>query len=152
MDCRAYHPERDKEAARRIWREIGWLEKEREKESVIDEFLAAGRAWVAELDGSVECLVSTGAGTIRYLDADAPWRGVAGEYAVTFGPESSAEPGREKSLPVMEASVGAFTRMWMGVGSPSGVSISDDLTAPPELLARLDGLLHLPPPKTDWEF
>jgi len=85
------------------------------------------------------------------LDADAPWRGVAGAYRVTLGPTSHAEPGADAALPTLSASVGAFSRMWLGVQPASGLSYTDDLAGPADLLARLDALLRLPAPKLEWE-
>ena len=87
-----------------------------------------------------------------YLDADAAWRGVAGDYVITFGPASGAEPGRDPSLPTLTASVGAFTRMWLGVRPASGLAVTDELAGPPELLEALDWALRLPQPKPDWDF
>ena len=46
-----------------------------------------------------------------YLDENASWRGVGGEYVVSLGPESSAKAGADVRLPTLSASVGAFTRM-----------------------------------------
>jgi len=87
-----------------------------------------------------------------YLDEDAPWRGLAGEYVVTLGVESSARPGADGRLPTLSASVGAFSRMWLGVRPASGLAYTDDLSGPPELLTRLDRVLCLPQPKTEWDF
>jgi len=70
MGFRAYEPDRDKDAVCRIWREVGWLEK---KEEILDIFISAGRAMVAEAGGSAECLVLTEPGTMRYLDTDLPF-------------------------------------------------------------------------------
>lgn len=80
------------------------------------------------------------------------WRGVAGDYIVEFGPESSAEPGHDASLPTLQAGVGAFTRLWLGVQPASGLAVTDDLAGPAELLAALDRILCLPDPKPDWDF
>lgn len=88
----------------------------------------------------------------RFLPDDAPWRGVAGTYRVTFGPTSSAVPGEDPALPTMRASVNAFTRLWLGVAPPSGLAVSDDLDASDELLDQLDTTLRLPRPVTDWDF
>ncbi len=87
-----------------------------------------------------------------YLDEQAPWHGLAGEYVVTLGMESGARPGMDPALPTLRASAGAFSRLWLGVRPASGLSCTDDLTGPPELLAQLDQLLCLPPPLPDWEF
>jgi len=86
-----------------------------------------------------------------YLDADAPWRGVAGDYVVTLGRESQAEKGVDASLPTMEASVGAFTRLWLGILPATSLAVADDLTAPPHLLEELENVLNLPPMQVDWD-
>jgi hypothetical protein len=88
----------------------------------------------------------------RFLDDDAPWRGVAGDYIITLGPRSGAERGCDDALPTMIASVSAFTRLWLGVGPATGLAITDDLSAPADLLEELDTALRLPPPQPDWEF
>jgi hypothetical protein len=80
------------------------------------------------------------------------WRGVAGRYVVTLGPESHAEKGADPALPTLTAPVGAFTRVWLGVRPASGLAVTDDVTAPPDLLARLDEILCLPEPKADLDF
>jgi len=86
------------------------------------------------------------------LPADAPWRGVAGDYVVTLGPSSGAEAGADPALPTLSASVGAFTRMWLGVRPASGLAITDDIRGPRELLEKLDATLRLPDPRPDWDF
>ncbi|MBN1978340.1 MAG: GNAT family N-acetyltransferase [Anaerolineae bacterium] len=87
----------------------------------------------------------------RFLDDDAPWRGLAGDYVVTLGPSSGAEPGTGAGLPTLTASVGAFTRMWLGARPATGLAMTDDLAGPQELLEALDWALRLPDPKLDWE-
>ncbi|MDY7107837.1 MAG: GNAT family N-acetyltransferase [Planctomycetota bacterium] len=88
----------------------------------------------------------------RFLDDDAAWRGVAGDYIVTLGPESGAERGTDAALRTMTASVAAFTRLWLGVGPATGLALTDDLAAPAELLEELDTVLRLPSPQPDWDF
>jgi GNAT superfamily N-acetyltransferase len=89
---------------------------------------------------------------VRFLDDDAPWRGIAGDYVVTLGPSSGAEIGADASLPTLTASVGAFTRLWLGVRPASGLAVTDELSGPPELLNALDWALRLPAPQPDWDF
>jgi len=86
------------------------------------------------------------------LDADTPWHGISGQYVVTLGPESSAEPGIDEHLPTLTASVGAFTRLWLGVRPATGLAVTDDLDGLPELLSALDEILRLPVPNIGWEF
>jgi hypothetical protein len=86
-----------------------------------------------------------------YLDGN-DWRGVGGEYIVNLGRESSAEVGQSGDLPTLTASVGAFTRMWLGVQPARGLAATDSLSGPPSLLQSLDHALRLPMPRSDWLF
>ena len=88
----------------------------------------------------------------RFLPADAPWRGIAGEDVVTLGPSSSTRTGTDPSLPTLTASVGAFSRLWLGVRSATSLSYTDKLVGPQELLEALDRTLRLPSPCLDWDF
>jgi len=87
-----------------------------------------------------------------YLESDAPWHGVAGDYVVTLGPSSRAVPGRDSDLPTLTATVNAFTRLWLGVRPATGLSFTDVLEGPRELLEQLDAILRLPEPQLDWDF
>lgn len=88
----------------------------------------------------------------RYLDHDAPWKGISGSYHLVLGPQSSAQPGVDETLPTLKASVGAFTRMWLGVLPATGLSVTDELTGSSDLLAALDAAFRLPRPSPDWDF
>ena len=88
----------------------------------------------------------------RFLDDDAPWRGLSGDYVITLGPSSGAEVGIDDALPTLTASVGAFTRLWLGVRPTTGLAVTDALSGPPALLEALDWALRLPDPKPDWDF
>jgi hypothetical protein len=87
----------------------------------------------------------------RHLDGR-QWQGVAGDYAVTLGAQSNARRGEFPGAPTLEASVGAFTRLWLGVRSASSLALTDDLAAQPSLLAELDRVLRLPTPCFGWNF
>ena len=88
----------------------------------------------------------------RYLPDDAPWRGIGLEYVVTLGKSSGAEVGSDSALPTLTASVGAFTRLWLGVRPATALHITDDLDGPRELLEELNWTLRLPAPETGWDF
>jgi hypothetical protein len=88
----------------------------------------------------------------QYLDGNAPWRGVGGDYVVSLGASSGAERGVDPALPTLTATVNAWTRMWLGVRPATGLAVTDDVSGPPELLQQLDGVLRLPDPKPDWDF
>jgi len=86
------------------------------------------------------------------LDEKAPWYGLSGNYVITLGPSSGAEPGIDKTLPILMTSVGSFTRMWLGIRPATGLAVTDQLSGPQELLEKLDWILRLPDPKFDWDF
>jgi len=89
----------------------------------------------------------------KYLKPSDEWQGLAGKYSVTLGPDSSIAEGFKEGLPLMEASINAFSRLWLGVVRPTSLSRTDELKAPEELLQSLDRLLAiLPRPQLDWEF
>jgi hypothetical protein len=89
---------------------------------------------------------------VNYLGEGASWLGAGGEYVVTLGSTSTAEPGSDAALPTLEASVGALTRAWLGVRPATSLAVTDDLAGPPELLQALDQALRLPEPRPDWDF
>lgn len=81
-----------------------------------------------------------------------PWPGIGGDHSITVGEPSTTTPGHRGGLPQLRASVGAFSRLWFGVRPATGLSLTDDLEGPPELLEALDRALLLPPPVTGLAF
>lgn len=82
----------------------------------------------------------------------APWSGIGGRYTVTLGRTSGVEAGHGAGLPVLEAGVGALTRLLFGVRSATSLALTDRLAGPPELLAGLDRAVRLPRPHFGWDF
>lgn len=66
------------------------------------------------------------------------WQGVGGDWVVSIGEESRAVPGRADDLPTLNASVNAFTRLFLGVLSAGTLSHTDRMSGPDELVAALD--------------
>ena len=87
-----------------------------------------------------------------HVEDGSRWRGVAGDYVVTLGERSNAREGRDPSLPTLRASVGAFTRVWLGVRNASTLALTDDLHGDPDLLRDLDRALRLPQPYIGWDY
>ena len=82
-----------------------------------------------------------------FLPENAPWRGIGGPWTIEMEESGSeARPGHSDGLPVMTASVNAFTRLVFGVATPSGLAATDRLKAPESLLRKLDDRLKLPVP------
>ena len=102
--------------------------------------------------GSIRFNLEVSDSISAYLDKSDPWQGIGGEYVVSLGQESAAVPGKDSGLPTLQASIGAFTRLWLGVRPATGLMITDDLAGPEELLRKLDVLLQLPEPKPEWDF
>ena len=86
-----------------------------------------------------------------YLEGHA-WKGAGGDYVVTLGRESASERGTEPGLPQIDATVNAFTRMWLGVLPATTLAVTDDLSGPRELLETLNGAFCLPTPHTAWSY
>jgi hypothetical protein len=86
------------------------------------------------------------------LSTEHSWRGAGGEYTVTLGEACCSTPGLDPSLPVLQATVNAFTRLWLGVRPASGLALTDNLVGSPELLNALDYAFRLPTPLIDWAF
>ena len=88
----------------------------------------------------------------KYLENIDGWKGTAGDYVITLGEQSSAAPGKDNNLPILKASVNAFSRMWLGVQPASSLAITDDLEGDAELLRALDRTLRLPKIHLGWDF
>ncbi|MCH2135933.1 MAG: hypothetical protein MK101_05050 [Phycisphaerales bacterium] len=88
----------------------------------------------------------------RFLPQDAPWRGCGGDWTITAGAQSSAVAGHEEGLELLEASLGAFTRFWLGARRATALHLCDAFDGPESLLSRLDGCWRLPEPAADWDY
>ncbi|MDP8268337.1 MAG: sterol carrier protein domain-containing protein [Candidatus Tenebribacter davisii] len=88
----------------------------------------------------------------KFVVEDIKWHGIAGDYVITLGNNSSAKKGKQKDLPTLTASVGAFTRMWFGILPASSLVYSDGIKASEELLKKLDRAFLLPPAHVNWGF
>lgn len=88
----------------------------------------------------------------KYIPEEITWKGIAGNYVVSLGKNSSAKKEFKKGLPILKASVDAFTRMWLGILPASSLVYSDGIEAPKNLLEKLDNAFHLPKPHIDWDF
>lgn len=80
------------------------------------------------------------------------WQGLSGDWVVTLGNDSEARRGKDPNLPTLSASINAFTRLWFGIQSATGLAIGDDLSAADELLTALDRTIRLPKPHLGWDF
>ena len=125
----------------------------------------AAAHWQARMLDAPKCLAKTrlsgqdltfnlklGDPAPAHLEDGAAWAGAGGEFIVTLGAGSGAERGQGRGLPTLQATVGAFTRMWLGVARASVLAATDAIKAPPSLLGALDAKLALPAPRLGWDF
>lgn len=80
------------------------------------------------------------------------WPGIGGSYTVRLGERSTVGSGIADGVPVLEASVGALTRLWFGVRPAHGLALTDDLAGADDLLDQLERSLRLPTPQAGWSF
>ena len=78
MIIRRYDHQRDRDNLIRVFREVGWLGKEKEKEQLFDTFITASRGFVSELSGTAECGVVMNSGSLRYQERELQFAAVAG--------------------------------------------------------------------------
>lgn len=68
MKIRPFDSKKDLKDVSRIWREVGWLEGEKNDEKGLAAFLKDSFGFVAEHEGAAECAVFSQPGTIRHLE------------------------------------------------------------------------------------
>jgi len=88
----------------------------------------------------------------QYLPEGSSWRGIGGNWIITFGEESSATLGIDNALPTASATVNDLSRIWFGSTSAEAVSVTGNFVADPELIERIDSIVKLPVPIVDWDF
>lgn len=131
MKYRKYNSQKDKQAVLRIFREIGWMDKEKNKhkEEICSSFIESGQALVADIRESVECLTSTMPGTIRYLKEDltlcavtavmtgriARKQGLASQLTAQAIADAAAEGALVAALGMFEQ--GFYDKLGFGTGS-----------------------------------
>ncbi|MFQ6065700.1 MAG: GNAT family N-acetyltransferase [bacterium] len=106
MKYRNYDPKRDKTTVHRILREVGWLEKG--KEGAADLRLESARAIVADVDNEAECLVTALPGTIRYLNEELPFSGIADVATSRIARRQGLAKGLTAVMVAIEAAEGAL--------------------------------------------
>ncbi len=89
----------------------------------------------------------------KYLDDTQPWRGLTGNYIITLGKSCHAEIGHNEKLPTLNATINAFTRMWLGTLPATSLATNLGLsTNDQQLLNALDNAFNIPLPNWNWTF
>lgn len=88
----------------------------------------------------------------QFLNEKSSWQGISGDYTITLGESCSAAAGHKSGLPLLKASVGGFSRLWLGCASATAISLSGEIEGDQKLLNTIECSLSLPLPKTGWEF
>ncbi|GJM12606.1 MAG: hypothetical protein DHS20C12_10090 [Pseudohongiella sp.] len=89
---------------------------------------------------------------VDFLSEQSAWQGIAGNYSITLGEKCCASTGHQRGLPLLKASVGGFSRLWLGCASATAIALSGEISADRALLDSIEKSLCLPLPKTGWEF
>lgn len=89
---------------------------------------------------------------VRFLQKESNWKGCGGKYTVTFGPRSSVKRGFSDGLETLTASIGDFSRYWLGAQTPAALNVTGLFEGSPQLLEKLDAAVALPLPAPDWDY
>ena len=137
------HPNRQRIVTRRTDYQVGGRVHAWWQARILDlEACVAARRWMGDpLRFNLELH-----DPVSGLDSD--WPGLGGTYVVEVGESSHASAGGDSTVPTLQASVNAFSRLWLGARSATSLSLTTDLKGPTELLDSLDEAFHLPTPHT----
>ena len=128
MKVRSYRNS-DREAALRIWREVGWIEDDFPKEEAVLRFIQNGRATVAEIHGEPEAIATTLSGDIQLCGNRIPFAGLTSVTAGRVARKSGAAGAATAHVLAEEADAGAaaaglsmfeqgyYNRLGFGTGS-----------------------------------
>jgi predicted acetyltransferase len=89
---------------------------------------------------------------VEFLPQNQAWHGIGGDYTIELGENCSAASGFSDDLPLLDASVGGFSRLWLGCASATAIATSGEISGPQPLLDDLERCLSLPLPKPGWDF
>ena len=89
---------------------------------------------------------------VQFLPKGSGWKGCGGRYTVTLGPRSSVKKGITKGLDTLTASIGDFSRFWLGVQRAEVLNVTGLFEGPGDLLKKLDAVMTLPIPAPDWAY
>lgn len=120
----------------------------------------AWRQWrIMDLHAVVAATPTSGASvtfglrlTDPLADRGGPWPGLGGEFTLHLSDTPDVAEGIRPDVHVLEASVGALTRLVLGVRSASSLALTDDFSAPAPLRDALDRAIRLPPLAPGWDF
>ncbi len=116
-------------------------------------YMAWWQMRVCDLPQCVAALALPGADVAFNVSIEDPIEGLCGgDWTVRLGEASEASKGSTSGLPTLRASVGAFTRLLLGVLPATSLAAVDRLDGDASLLGALDGALRLPTPRPDWPF
>jgi len=87
-----------------------------------------------------------------FLPQGSEWKGCGGSYAVALGAESSINAGAVEGLDTLTASIGDFSRYWLGVKSAAVLNVTGVFDGPERLLEKLDAVNPLPSPAPEWDY
>ena len=159
MPMRPYNHRKDRLAVHRILREVSWFPyDDTEVIAARDAFTTASRSFVADLEGSPECLVTTMPGMIKYLQEElslccvtgvctsriARKQGLAAKLTAHAVAQCAADGAEVAGLGVFEQ--GFYDRLGFGTGVYELTSRFD----PADLIVTMKPRVPLRITKDDW--
>jgi predicted acetyltransferase len=65
---RPYDPAKDVKTVQRIWKEVGWIDDDKDESDALEDLLKTGNTEVATINDEAECLVHWTPGTVQYQE------------------------------------------------------------------------------------
>ncbi len=107
---------------------------------------------ILDLPACVAALSAVGPVPPFRLEISDPIGCVDGVYTVSLGQTSSAKREESTELPMIRASVNAFSRLLFGIVPASTLALADDFDVADALAAELDRAICLPAMRPGWDF
>jgi len=154
MQIRPLDPHKDLNAIRRIWEEIGWIDRDEDDDAkYLEIFLLASKVLVADIQNSAECMVATTPGSMRHLNSVlsldiiagvttsliARKKGLASRMTATLVAEAAISGAELSALGMFEQ--GYYSRLGFGTGpyehrvqfDPAQLSVTNKARPPQRL-------------------
>ena len=87
----------------------------------------------------------------KRMPQESAWEGADGRWVVTVSERCGAQRGHDPTLPLLTASVGGFSRFWVGAATAAALSLDNSFVGDAALLSELDSRWRLPQPCVDWD-
>lgn len=88
----------------------------------------------------------------KFLDDSKKKNQCQGKFTVTIGKNSSIKRNFENSLPVVNATINAFTRLWIGLLPAETIGLVEKIEIENDLKIKLTKAFYNPDVRSDWDY